>query len=134
MGVFWMSQSLDALARIDDYLTALAKADGAHAAPEDKRSLDQRRTDIATKLLLGQSVTAGHTDADDLATVKTEIKLMMTADTLVGIDGQPAILDEYGPISADRARRLALQSASTTLRRIFTDPVDGSVMTYDARR
>jgi hypothetical protein len=132
MGVFWMSNSLDNLARIDQHLTTLAKNDRAHAHSDDHRTLEQRRADIATRLLLGQPVMPGDTDRDDLSHLTTVVKLTMTADSLLGTEDQPAALDGYGPITAEQARRLALQSASTVLRRIFTDPIDDSVMTYDA--
>ncbi len=69
----------------------------------------------------------------DVLPVRTEIRVTMGADTLLGLDDETCYLDGFGPLTADQARRLALQSSSTVLRRLFTDPLDDSVMTMDAR-
>lgn len=58
----------------------------------------------------------------------------MTADTLLGLDDATCELEGFGPITAERARQLALQSASTILRRVFTDPADDSILFLDAGR
>lgn len=68
----------------------------------------------------------------DVLPIRTEIRVTMGADTLIGLDDATCELDGFGPLTADQARRLAVRSSSTVLRRLFTDPVDGSVMTMDA--
>lgn len=65
---------------------------------------------------------------------RTELRVSMTADTLLGLDEATCDLQGYGPITAAQARRLALQSASLTLRRVFTDPADNSILFLDAGR
>ncbi len=69
----------------------------------------------------------------DVLPVRTEIRVTMGADTLLGLDDETCELDGFGPLTADQARRLALRSSSTVLRRLFTDPMDDTVMTMDAR-
>ena len=69
----------------------------------------------------------------DVLPVRTEIRVTMGADTLLGLDNETCELDGFGPLTADQARRLALRSSSTVLRRLFTDPIDDTVMTMDAR-
>lgn len=82
-----------------------------------------------------QAAPTGHQPVrpSDVLAVRTDIRLTMPGDTLLGIDDQTCDLDGYGPITAEQARRLALTSSSAVLRRIFTDPIDDSVMTMDAR-
>ncbi|NHT17847.1 DUF222 domain-containing protein [Cellulomonas sp. IC4_254] len=54
-----------------------------------------------------------------------EVRLTISASTLLGLDDQPADLDGYGPIDAVRARALA---AGGVWRRVVTDPVTGQVL------
>lgn len=63
---------------------------------------------------------------------RTELRVTMSADTLLGLDDATCELDGYGPITAAQARQLALQSASVKLRRVFTDPADNSILFLDA--
>jgi hypothetical protein len=137
MGILWLTAPLDTLLQIDRQLTTAAKT---LCDPHDTRTFDQRRCDIAIDLLLNGPSAAKTTGGDVpqpspvYDRLHTQVNLTMTAETLLGMDDQSAMLDGYGPITADQARRLALESASATLRRLFTDPVDGAVMVYDANR
>ncbi len=63
---------------------------------------------------------------------RTELRVHLSADTLLGIDNDTCELEGYGALTATQARQLALQSASTTLRRVFTDPADNSILFLDA--
>nr|MBA3311208.1 DUF222 domain-containing protein [Nocardioidaceae bacterium] len=64
---------------------------------------------------------------------RTELRMHMHADTLLGLDDEACELEGHGPITADQARRLALATAdSTVLRRVFTDPADDTIMFLDA--
>jgi hypothetical protein len=56
-----------------------------------------------------------------------EIRVTMSAETLLGISQAPAELDGYGPITAGHARMLA-QRAGTSWRRLLTDPTSGTVL------
>ncbi|MCC3270648.1 HNH endonuclease [Arthrobacter gengyunqii] len=51
---------------------------------------------------------------DTKARARTEILVLITAETLFGADEQPAELHGYGPISPETARRLARQAARWT--------------------
>ncbi len=116
------------------------------AADNDRRGLDARRCDLAVNALLGYlspanatmrpaSTSADQPAACDVAGIATTtLRVTMTADALLGVTDEPAELDGYGPITAEQARLLALQSATTTIRRLFTDPVNNAVMVYDANR
>jgi len=73
-------------------------------------------------------------DPSQFLPAHTELRVTVSADTLLGIDDEACQLDGYGPITAQQARQLALQSASTTLRRVFTDPADDSILFLDANR
>lgn len=72
-------------------------------------------------------------DPTNFLPARTELRIHMSADTLLGIDNETCELEGYGPLTAAQARRLAVQSATTTLRRVFTDPADDSILFLDAR-
>jgi hypothetical protein len=74
-------------------------------------------------------------DPGEFLPARVELRLTMSADTLLGLDEANCELDGRGPITAAQARRLALTNCgSTTLRRVFSDPADNSVMFLDAQR
>jgi hypothetical protein len=52
---------------------------------------------------------------------------LVSADTLLGLDDEPADLAGYGSITAQTARRLAAD-ASATWRRLLTDPDTGHLL------
>jgi hypothetical protein len=61
----------------------------------------------------------------------------MTDRTLFDGDHEPAILTGYGPIPAPLARRLLRTANPTTktwIRRLYTDPTTGQLITADTRR
>lgn len=72
-------------------------------------------------------------DPTEFLPARTELRVHIGADTLLGIDDETCELEGSGPLTAAQARHLALQSASTTLRRVFTDPADDSVLFLDAQ-
>ncbi len=104
------------------HIDALARCAGA---PDDPRSMDERRADVLTDLLLGRH--------HDYEPVHIEIGVIVPADTLLGLTDTPGELAGYGPISAGLARDLAC-AANATWRRILTDPVDGSLLDVSRRR
>ena len=59
--------------------------------------------------------------------------MTVSAETLLGLDDEPAHLTGYGPITADTARRLAADS-SGTWRRLLTDPDTGALLDISERR
>jgi hypothetical protein len=62
-----------------------------------------------------------------------ELQVVMTDATLLGSSQAPADLVGYGPIPADLARQLT-GSSRTWIRRLLTDPFDGTVTNIDTRR
>ena len=70
---------------------------------------------------------------EDVLPAHTELRVTMSADTLIGLDDTTCELDGHGPITAAQARRLALDGPASILRRLFTDPADDSVRFLDAR-
>ncbi|MBO3664876.1 HNH endonuclease signature motif containing protein [Microbacterium stercoris] len=109
-----------------------ATADSAHTEPVptrpaviDDRRLGQLRADLATDLLLTAQPTAHDIDADITATVEVTIPVT----TLLGLDDGPALLDGYGPIDPDTARRLAARSPGW--ERVFLHPDTGALLTVD---
>lgn len=62
-----------------------------------------------------------------------QIRVVVSADTLLGLDERPAELGGYGPITAQAARALAAE-ADATWRRILTDPASGAVLDVGHRR
>jgi hypothetical protein len=61
------------------------------------------------------------------------IQVVVSADTLLGLDDQPAQLTGYGPITAQTARRLAADQ-SGTWRRLLTDPDTGALLDISPHR
>jgi len=66
-------------------------------------------------------------------TLPSEIHVVMTDATLLGLTDDPAHLPGVGPLTAPVARALATND-NAWLRRFLTDPVDGSLTHGDPRR
>jgi hypothetical protein len=107
---------------------------------QDPRTMDQRRAD-----LLVDAVLAGFGDGGGLGGLggldegelpvprgrKPTINVVVSADTLLQLDDEPAHLTGYGPITAEAARRLAADE-SGTWRRLLTDPDTGALLDISA--
>jgi hypothetical protein len=96
----------------------------------DPRTMDQKRAD-----LLVDAVLSG-LPVDGLPTLqgrRPAIQVVVSADTLLGLDDQPAQLTGYGPITAQTARRLAADE-SGTWRRLLTDPDTGALLDIGEHR
>jgi len=97
---------------------------------DDPRTMDQKRAD-----LLVDAVLSG-LPADGLPALqgrRPAIQVVVSADTLLGLDDQPAQLTGYGPITAQTARRLAADE-SGTWRRLLTDPDTGALLDISEHR
>jgi hypothetical protein len=96
----------------------------------DIRSMDQKRAD-----LLVDAVLTGlpHDGLPELQGRRPSIQIIVSADTLLEVDDQPADLTGYGPITAETARRLAADS-SGTWRRLLTDPDTGQLLDISENR
>lgn len=102
-----------AFARID------AAARGIAGSTTESRTLAQVRADVAADVLLGGGGTMS------AARVAVTVPVM----TLLGHSDEPGVLDGYGPIDAETARRLAAHAPSFT--RLLTHPVSGALLDID---
>lgn len=64
--------------------------------------------------------------------IKTEVMVLINADTLAGVDQAPAELNGYGPISAEAGRTMILQALSWTP--LLQDPASGEILAVGRRR
>lgn len=125
----WLENELDGMAVLSMRLPAdvahrgYAAIDGAarslRECPDEERTLDQLRADVAGDLLAGSA--AGRSSVSVAVTVPVL--------TLLGATDEPATLDGYGPIDAETARRLAAHAPSFT--RLLTHPVSGGLLDVD---
>ena len=97
---------------------------------QDLRTLDQQRADLLVDALLSGLPADG---LPRLQGRRPAINVVVAADTLLGLDDQPAHLTGYGAITAQTARRLAADQ-SGTWRRLLTDPETGALLDIGARR
>ncbi|MCQ1986865.1 HNH endonuclease signature motif containing protein [Arthrobacter sp. zg-Y844] len=72
------------------------------------------------------------TGPDEGIIPRTEIMVLINAETLFGADDQPAELHGYGPISAEAARRLARNAVGWT--GLAQDPHTGEILGVGRRR
>jgi hypothetical protein len=95
----------------------------------DPRTMDQKRAD-----LLVDAVLSGLPDGalPMMQGRRPAIQVVVSADTLLGLDDQPAHLTGYGAITAETARRLAADR-SGTWRRLLTDPNTGQLLDISER-
>jgi hypothetical protein len=128
----WIDNDIDGMA----YLTMRLPAEVAHSAfaridsaartlahdADETRTLDQLRADVAGDLLLDGVLEGGRAP---LVSVAVTVPVM----TLLGHDDEPGILEGYGPIDAQTARRLAAHAPS--FKRLLTHPVNGGLLDID---
>ncbi|MDT8915688.1 DUF222 domain-containing protein [Amycolatopsis sp. PS_44_ISF1] len=84
----------------------------------EKRTLDQIRTDVALDLLL--TAKGGTSES-------TEAYLYVDLQTYLGLNSNPVELTGHGHVPAEVARHIAA-GPNTTLRRLITDPLNGQVI------
>ncbi|SFW91741.1 DUF222 domain-containing protein [Amycolatopsis australiensis] len=106
-----------AYARIDRAARALK-------TPDEPRTLDQLRADVAMDLLL--SGTGGPRE-------RSEVFLHIDLGTYLGLNDFPAALAGRGPVAASVARRI-ISGSDTTLRRVLTDPRSGQALELSPTR
>jgi hypothetical protein len=106
-----------AYARVDQAARALK-------TPDEPRTLDQLRADVAIDLLL--SGTGGPSE-------RTEVFLHIDLATYLGLNQSPATLAGRGPVAAALARHI-IGGPDTTLRRVLTDPRTGHAVELSPTR
>ncbi|MFW0771437.1 DUF222 domain-containing protein [Arthrobacter koreensis] len=66
------------------------------------------------------------------STVRTEVMVLINADTIAGLDENPAELNGYGPISAETARAMILDALRWTP--LIQDPSTGEILNVGRTR
>jgi len=94
-------------------------AEGGAAEPEQARTKDQRRADAYRDLLLDGVGPGGLGHG-----IRGTVHITVPALTLLDRSDEPAILEGYGPIDPETARRIAGKATSWT--RILTHPETGA--------
>jgi hypothetical protein len=122
---------LTALLAAEHAQACLQKVDAAArmAPKEDERTLEQRRADVLVDAILGGlsgELPARHG-------LQPHIGVIVSLETLAGVEDEPGWLDGYGPITADTARALAADETGTW-RRLVIDPIFGQVIDYGTTR
>ncbi|MEC5179017.1 HNH endonuclease signature motif containing protein [Arthrobacter sp. CG_A4] len=122
-GMAWLSAYLPAgtAAGIWDRATAAARA---LQNPHEARTLTQLRADITATWLLTNGVTCGP-DESGIPSPRAQVLITVPVLSLLGVTGEPAMLDGYGPIPPSMARRLIADGAES-FHRVLTDPRDGT--------
>lgn len=107
-----------AYARVDAHARHLRAQEG------EERTLAQLRADAFVDLVVN-----GETTASGPRSARPSVAITVPVMTLLGHDDEPAVLDGYGPIDTETARRLAGEASSWV--RILTHPVTGTVLDLD---
>lgn len=102
------------------------------AAPDDDRTLTQRRADVVGDLLLD-----GDVKDRGQSGIRPSVVLTIPVMSLLGRSSasgelEPAILDGHGPIDIETAKQLAGNAKSW--RRVLTHPVSGVILAVESRK
>lgn len=99
-------------------------------AQRQRKAGDARTTgQIMVQTLVERVTGLAHADG-----VSVEVGLVMDARTAIAGGDEPVDLAGYGPISPDVADDIIASARSTFIRRLLTDPVDGTLIARDPRR
>jgi hypothetical protein len=110
-------QAVACFEALDSHARGL-RADG------NERSITELMADELVERLTGLTTATG---------VGVEVDVVIAASSLLGETSQPAVLNGYGAISPDLARRLAA-GESVFARRLVCDPFDGQLIHTDTHR
>jgi hypothetical protein len=111
-------QILAAFKALDNYATGLR-------ATGDPRNRGQ----IMTQTLVERVTGLKYADSCDV-----ELNLVLDAKTLVAGGDTPVELDGYGPIAPDVADEIIAKAPRASVRRLFIDPIDGTLLVREPRR
>ena len=124
----WLSALLPVATGVGAY-ACLDRDARAAVAAGDGRSLDQVRADLLVQRVTGR---------EKNQSPPVEIQLTMDAKTLLGDDPTPAVVGGFGAVPAgwalDLLARTVDAGVQVFIRRILTDPIDGTVVAIDSRR
>jgi hypothetical protein len=132
-GMAWLHHLLPAAQAVAIFnrVTDIAKS---HQCEGDERSLSQLRSDVAADLMID-----GIPNADEPADrrscgfgIRPTVIVTVPVLTLLGHSEDPGLLDGYGPIDADTARRLAGKAKSWM--RLLTHPETGVGLSFGKGR
>ncbi|WP_082571642.1 HNH endonuclease signature motif containing protein [Agromyces sp. Root1464] len=113
----------------DDVSRLGSEPAGEHAVRIVASTNDQIRADALRDLLLYGGLGDDSAFAAACGRVRPSVHVTVPVLTLMGSSTEPALLDGYGPIDPEAARRLAAQAPSFV--RLLSDPVTGTVLDVD---
>jgi hypothetical protein len=123
----------DAGAAADDIPDAAAADDTSDAADDETADVGATGQPQAGDSGMPSATRRGRGRMPWPSTTNVQVRVVIAADTLLGLDDQPAELIGYGPITAAHARAMAIRK-DATWRRMITDPVSGAVLDVGHRR
>jgi hypothetical protein len=126
-GMAWLGSLQPAEAAYRAYARVNANAKHLAAQPGETRTMAQIRADVMADLLTGDG-----TDYQVKATVTVTVPVMTLLDAGEAADPatyRPGMLNGYGPIDADTARKLAGNAPS--FFRILTHPISSAILDVD---
>jgi len=115
--------------------SASASAGSGELPVFDGRSVAQIMADMFCDLLLAAPFTAHGADQDArdaLAAIRPEVQVTIPAEVITGARVGGAVVEGFGPIDDDTARRLA--GGCSMWSRVFTDPATGVPVCVDRYR
>lgn len=121
-GMYWFGALLPAEQAVAVFgvIDSLAQANKTNLEPGDDRGIDALPADTLVDLVL---------NPDGQPRVKYEMRVLVPAGTLLGLNNEDGHLPGHGPIPADICRALASDS---TWKRILTDPNTSHVLDVGA--
>jgi len=130
-GMAWLTAHLPAEQAIGAYRRLTEIASGL-AAPDEPRTLTQRRADVLADLLIDGVMPDSGIGRGVRATVLVTVPVLSLLNQ-VEVTGAPSSsLEGYGPISTEVARRLAAHAPSFV--RLLTHPETGTVLSVGRDR
>lgn len=103
---------------------ALKRAADTLVGEGDGRTRGQIMADTLVERVTGQATAAE---------VPIAVNLVMTFESLVGADNEPGQVEGYGPVPAGVARDLLDDAGRAWLRRLFTSPGTGELVSMDSQ-
>lgn len=121
------------------YVTALLPvAQGVSVYATLKRAADSTFDDRSRGQVMADTLVERVTGRPAETPEPVTVNLVMSDQTLLGGDNSPALVDGYGPIPAEVARRLVYaavgdERAKATLRRLYRHPKSGALVAMESR-